>query len=199
MEPEVALICELKYEDGKVIDINPNFFTAYNDCSIRKPNAKKISEKKNWGEDTKGISSQIIELDKFEKGGVMDNYYIASFLKRDGKIYPYGEDSGVLTYNYFYGQLKEWIIKKLNEQKDEGPLEDLAKHLKDANYPQGMVISIGATSYTEFGENTFLQAGDEVFVCIYDKNENSYEEIQTQVEEGETKIHKCSLLHQVVV
>jgi hypothetical protein len=199
MEPEVALICELKYEDEKVVDIIPNFFTAYNDCSIRKPNAKKISEKKNWGEDTKGISSQIIELDKFEKGGVMDNYYIASFLKRDGKIYPYGEDSGVLTYNYFYGQLKEWIIKKLNEQKDEGPLEDLAKHIKDANYPQGMVISIGATSYTEFGENTFLQAGDEVFVCIYDKNENSYEEIQTQVEEGETKIHKCSLLHQVVV
>jgi hypothetical protein len=199
MEPEVALICELKYEDEKVVDIIPNFFTAYNDCSIRKPNAKKISEKKNWGEDTKGISSQIIELDKFEKGGVMDNYYIASFLKRDGKIYPYGEDSGVLTYNYFYGQLKEWIIKKLNEQKDEGPLEDLAKHLKDANYPQGMVISIGATSYTEFGESTFLQAGDEVFVCVYDKSENSYEEIQSQVEEGETKINKCSLLHQVVV
>jgi hypothetical protein len=199
MEPEVALICELKYEDEKVVDIIPNFFTAYNDCSIRKPNAKKISEKKNWGEDTKGISSQIIELDKFEKGGMMDNYYIASFLKRDGKIYPYGEDSGVLTYNYFYGQLKEWIIKKLNEQKDEGPLEDLAKHLKDANYPQGMVISIGATSYTEFGESTFLQAGDEVFVCVYDKSENSYEEIQSQVEEGETKINKCSLLHQVVV
>jgi hypothetical protein len=199
MEPEVALICELKYEDEKVVDIIPNFFTAYNDCSIRKPNAKKISEKKNWGEDTKGISSQIIELDKFEKGGVMDNYYIASFLKRDGKIYPYGEDSGVLTYNYFYGQLKEWIIKKLNEQKDEGPLEDLAKHLKDANYPQGMVISIGATSYTEFGENTFLQAGDEVFVCIYDKNENSYEEILTKIKNSETQIAKCSLLHQVVV
>jgi hypothetical protein len=199
MEPEVALICELQYEDGKVIDIIPNFFTAYNDCSIRKPNAKKISEKKNWGENTKGISSQIIELDKFEKGGVMDNYYIASFLKRDGKVYPYGEDSGVLTYNYFYGQLKQWIIKKLNEQKDEGPLEDLAKYLKAANNPQGMVISIGATSYTKFGESTFLQTGDEVFVCVYDKNENSYEDIQTKVEEGRTNIDKCSLLHQIVV
>jgi hypothetical protein len=199
MEPEVALICELQYEDGKVIDIIPNFFTAYNDCSIRKPNAKKISEKKNWGENTKGISSQIIELDKFEKGGVMDNYYIASFLKRDGKVYPYGEDSGVLTYNYFYGQLKQWIIKKLNEQKDEGPLEDLAKYLKAANNPQGMVISIGATSYTKFGESTFLQTGDEVFVCVYDKNENSYEDIQTKVEEGKTNIDKCSLLHQIVV
>ena len=36
MEPEVALICEVVYEDDKVKDIVPNFFTAYNDCSIRK-------------------------------------------------------------------------------------------------------------------------------------------------------------------
>jgi hypothetical protein len=62
-----------------------------------------------------------------------------------------------------------------------------------------MVISIGATSYTKFGESTFLQTGDEVFVCVYDKNENSYEDIQTKVEEGKTNIDKCSLLHQIVV
>ena len=199
MEPEVALICELIYENEKVVDLIPNFFTAYNDCSIRKPDAKKISEKKNWGEDTKGISSQIIPIDKFEKGGVMDSYYIASFLKRDGKFYEYGEDSAVLTYNYFYEQLKDWIINKLNNQKDNGPLEDLSKHLKNANSPSGMIISIGATSYTDFGENTFLQKGDEVFVCIYDKTQNSFESIKNKLNNGENKVEGASILHQNII
>jgi len=32
MEPEVGLICELKYDGSKVIDLVPNYFTAYNDA-----------------------------------------------------------------------------------------------------------------------------------------------------------------------
>jgi len=199
MEPEVALICELIYENEKVVDIKPTFFTAYNDCSIRKPDAKKISEKKNWGENTKGISSQIIPIDKFDNGGVMDDYFIASFLKRDGKLYEYGEDSAVLTYNYFYNQLKDWIKLKLNTQQDDGPLEDLSAHIKNSNYPEGMIISIGATSYTSFGEGTFLQKGDEIFVCVYSKKQNSFDNIKKKLEDGEIKIEKASVLFQQIV
>jgi hypothetical protein len=200
MEPEVALICELKYEDEQVVDITPNFFTAYNDCSIRKENAKKISEKKNWGLETKGISSQIIPLDKFEKGGVMDSFHIASFLKRDGVIYEYGEDSSVLTYNYFYNQLKEWIITKLNNQKDNGPLEDLNSHIKNCNYPNGMIISIGATSYTQFGENNFLEIGDEIFVYVYDCNKHKLDDILNHAKNNtDEKLENCSILHQKIV
>ncbi|MCI0501134.1 MAG: DUF5718 family protein [Epsilonproteobacteria bacterium] len=200
MEPEVALICEVVYEDGKVIDLIPNFFTAYNDCSIRKPNAKKISEKKNWGENTKGISSQILPLDKFSKGGVMDSYHIASFLKRDGKIHTYGEDSSVLTYNYFYEKLKDWMIEKLNLQEDFGPLEDLHNYLKNSNFPKGLIVSIGATSYTEFGEKTFLEVGDEIFVVVYDSLKNSFEGIKDKVtNDNELKISGASILHQKII
>lgn len=200
MEPEVALICLVLYEDGKVVDLIPNFFTAYNDCSIRKPNAKKISEKKNWGENTKGISSQILPLDKFSEGGAMDSYHIASFLKRDGKVYPYGEDSPVITYNYFYEKLKDWMIEKLNTQEDFGPLEDLNGHIKSANFPKGLIVSIGATSYTEFGEKTFLEVGDEIFVVVYDSVKYSFEEIQTKVtHENELKINGASILYQKVI
>ncbi|MBD3841539.1 MAG: hypothetical protein IE909_06580 [Campylobacterales bacterium] len=201
MEPEVALICELVYENQKVVDLIPNYFTAYNDCSIRKEGAKKISEKKNWGENTKGISSQIIPLDKFEKGGVMDNFHIASFLKRDGAVHQYGQDSAVLTYNYFYGQLKNWIIEKLNTQKDHGPLEDLSQHLANSNYPNGCVISIGATTYTPFGESTFLEIGDEILVYVYDSSVHSFEQIQSyaQSEDLTKSLQNCSILHQKVI
>ncbi len=49
IEPEVALVCDVEYKDGKVVSLKPIKFGAFNDCSIRKPNAIKISEKKNWG------------------------------------------------------------------------------------------------------------------------------------------------------
>ena len=197
MEPEVALICEVVYDGDKVTNITPNFFTAYNDCSIRKEGAKKISEKKNWGEETKGISSQIQQIDKFEKGGVMDSFHIASFLKRDGELHPYGEDSPVLTYNYFYGQLKDWIIEKMNNQQDEGPLENLNELILGADKPEGVVISIGATSYTEFGESTFLEVGDEIFVYVYDSNTHSYEDIRNHANLNEHEVlENCSCLHQ---
>ena len=200
MEPEAALICELKYENGKVTDLIANFFTAYNDCSIRKEGAKKISEKKNWGEETKGISSRIIPLDKFEKGGVMDSYSIVSYIKRDGQLHRYGEDSPVLTYNYFYGKLKNWIIEKLNTQKDSGPLEDLNSHLSDCSHPNGMVISIGATSYTKFGENNFLEIGDEIFVYLYDHTIYKLEDIEAHARNGaQQKLQSCSFLHQEVI
>jgi len=200
LEPEVAIICEVEYKDGKVFDIIPSFFTAYNDCSIRKDNAKKISEKKNWGENTKGISSSIIPIDKFEKGGIMDRFHIVSFLKRDKKVYQYGEDSSVLTYNYFYTKLKNWMIEKLNTQKDYGPLEDLNTHLKNSDYPKGAIISIGATSYTPFGESTFLEVEDEILVYVYDSKENSFEDVFSHAK-GEAKedLKRCSLLHQKII
>jgi hypothetical protein len=200
MEPEVALICEMLYEEGRVIDILPSFFTAYNDCSIRKEGAKKISEKKNWGEATKGISPDIIPIDRFEHGGTMDNYRIASFLKRNGTLHVYGEDSPVLGYNYFYGELKTWMIAKLNEQQDSGPLEDLHNLINQCGSPEGAIISIGATSYTAFGESTFLEIGDELFIYLYDGTLYDFEAIERDAKNGGSeKLAAVSRLHQKVV
>ena len=199
MEPEVALICELEYEDEFVKDIIIKEFTAYNDCSIRRPSAKKISQNKNWGENTKGVSSQSIKIDKFENGGIMDNYYIASFLKRDGKYEAYGENSAVLTYSYFYKQLKSWMINKLNTQKDNGPLEDLNEIIKKNNYPKNMLVSIGATAYTTYGENTFLQKNDEIYVIIYDVRTNNYDDILENIKNNNTDINNASVLHQKII
>ena len=99
---------------------------------------------------------------------MIDNYSICSFLKRDGVLYPYGEDAPLIGYSYFYTKLKDWIIEKMKTQKDFGPLEDIAQHLKDTNYPKEALISIGATAYEEFGENNYIQSKDEIFVVTYD-------------------------------
>lgn len=196
VEPEVAVYCELDYMNGKVVDIKPLEFAAFNDCTIRKEGATKISQKKNWGENSKGASKTWLDIDKFEKGGVMDGYRLASFVKRDGVIHDYGEDSPLLGYSYFYGTLKEWFLEKINNQKDSNPLEDISLILKENHYPKHAVISIGATAYAEFGEKNFLQSGDKIFVVVY--KESEVKNIKDYIEK-EKEPKDSSLLIQKVI
>ena len=169
VEPEIAVLFDIIYDDNrKIIDLKAQKFTTFNDCTIRKEGAKKISEKKSWGLNSKGIGDKWIPIDKFEEGGVMDNYHLCSFVKRDGVIHPYGVDAPLLGYSYFYSKLKTWLIEKMNTQQDFGPLEDISMHLKDCNYPKQALISIGATAYADFGEHNYLQSDDEVYVIAYD-------------------------------
>ena len=160
IEPECAIVCKAVWEDGKLLELKPFLFGASNDCSIRKQGAKKISEKKNWGASSKGFATNQLKIDKFEKGGIMDRYRIASFLVRDGVAHPYGEDSAVRDYSYFYDKLLNWCIDKINNQPNEGPAEEIGKYLNAASCPRTIMISVGATRYTEYGEHNFLQSCD---------------------------------------
>jgi len=190
VEPEVAILFDVVYnEKMEVENLLAKRFTAFNDCTIRKEGAKKISEKKSWSDSSKGMAEEWIEIDSFEEGGVMDNFHLCSFVKRDGVLHEYGVDAPFVGYSYFYTTLKDWLVEKMNEQEDFGPLEDIAQHLKDSNYPTEAIISIGATAYAEFGENNYLQSGDEVFVVVYDARKG-----KAGIEEAEDKV----ILHQIV-
>jgi len=184
VEPEIAVLFEIVYDSEKrVTDLVAQKFTTFNDCTIRKEGAKKISEKKSWGENSKGIGNKWIEIDCFEQGGVMDHYHLCSFVKREGVLHPYGVDAPLPGYSYFYGKLKAWLIDKMNKQEDFGPLENIAAHLKESAYPTQALISIGATAYAEFGEKNYLKSGDEIYVIAYDArvDDDTPESTETKV------------------
>lgn len=168
MEPEMCVLFDVEYQAGQVAAIQPTDFSAFNDCSIRRPNAKKISQKKNWGQSCTGIAENWIAIDQFQAGGLLDHIHIASFLRREGDVVAYGVDSPVIGYQYFYEKLLSWIIQTLNTQQDFGPLENLSVYLSELQYPKQIIISLGATRYTSFGETGFLQPEDEVGVFVYD-------------------------------
>jgi len=171
VEPEIAVLFDIVYNHkNEVVDLVVQKFTTFNDCTIRKEGAKKISEKKSWGLNSKGIGDKWIGIDKFEEGGVMDDYHLCSFVRRNGVLHPYGVDAPLLGYSYFYTKLKTWLIDKMNTQIDFGPLENIAEHLNACDYPKQAFISIGATAYAEFGEKNYLQSGDEVYVIAYNKD-----------------------------
>jgi hypothetical protein len=181
IEPEVALWCELEYAQEQVVAIHPRAFGAYNDCSIRRPNANKISEKKNWGPESKGLAAQLLPLGGFAAGCELDDYRIACYLERDGELHGYGVDSAALDYSYFHGQLLDWAIDKFNHQQDEGPAEHIQGLLAQAGHPLYALISIGATRYTAFGESHFLAPGDTSCVLVYPGSRYSERDIREAI------------------
>ncbi|WP_429057008.1 DUF5718 family protein [Aeromonas veronii] len=181
IEPEVALWCELEYADKQVVAIHPRAFGAYNDCSIRRPNAKKISEKKNWGEESKGLAANLLPLSGFAAGCELDDYRIACYLERDGELHAYGVDSAAIDYSYFHGKLLDWAIDKFNHQQDEGPAEHIQGLLAQAGHPPHALISIGATRYTPFGETHFLKPGDISCVVVYPGSRYSEADIREAI------------------
>ncbi|OBX05151.1 DUF5718 family protein [Gallibacterium genomosp. 3] len=199
IEPEVAVFFNIEYDENKqVIGLTPSAFAAYNDCSIRKPNAKKICEKKNWGKSSKGLSSTILPVNTLEKGGELDHFRIACYHKRQQVLTAYGIDSPIAGYNYFNQKLVAWLIDRMNNQPDQGPMNNIAELLQQANYPTQAIISIGATRYTEFGETNYLQIGDTSIVVVYDGRKYTEQQIQ-QFAQTEAFPADISALIQTVV
>ncbi|SFN53236.1 hypothetical protein SAMN05660284_01699 [Formivibrio citricus] len=198
IEPEVALICDIVYEGSKVKALVPREFAAFNDCSIRRPGARKISEKKNWGPASKGLATTRLALTSFTAGCELDHYHIASFLLRDGQCHAYGMDSPAVEYSYFHEKLLNWVVDKMNHQQDDGPAEDIPALLQAARYPQQAIVGIGATRYLPFGEQTFLQPGDESIVAVYDSRLYAADAIRGMAESGEFAEPGISVVRQKV-
>ncbi len=198
MEPEVGLLCKVSYSQDRITALEPTHFMAYNDCSIRVAGAEKISHKKNWGANSKGVSDALIMIDQFKAGGVMDGYSLSSFIRRGDSVIQYGENSELLGYSYFYEKLEKWMVDKLNSQKEQGPLEDLNALIVEAGKPEKLLISIGATRYTAFGESHYLEKGDILYVVLYPHTRFGHEEVSIMIEKEEVA-PGISLLRQEVV
>jgi len=198
-EPEVALVCDLEYSAGKLSKITPRYFGAYNDCSIRVEGAKKISDKKNWGHESKGLSNTLFPVQSFLESSNMDHYSICSFLKRDGEIHAYGEDVEVTGYSYFHEKLLDWMLNQINTQEDFGPLEPLSEYILACDNPKEAIISIGATRYTEYGEKTFLQVNDEIIIIVYDARKLNKDDILQSVKNNSYDTANMSVLAQTVL
>ena len=195
----MALLCDFEFRDGKLLDIIPKYFGAFNDCSNRIQNGDKLSTKKNWGKGSKGIANDLIAIDNFEEDGILSKYHIASFIRRDGVFKDYGTTSAVKSYSYFFGQLKDWMIEKFNTQEDMGPLEEINPFIKDLDKHKGLLIAAGATAYSDFGKNNFLEKGDEIFVYVYNAHIHSFEDIMQDMSGMGIHLSQCSKLHQVVI
>ena len=202
IEPEAAVVARVEYaDDGTVASLTPTAIGAFNDCSIRRPGAKKISEKKNWGANSKGLAAGLFPVTELRPNGATATLRVASFLRRGHDTHAYGQDSPVTGYSYYGDELLDWVVERLNHQtgSPDTPLEDVGALLRGAGCPATVLLSIGATRYTEFGEATFLVAGDHSVVVLYDATRSTPQQVADAVHAREEHgLPAASVLAQVV-
>lgn len=202
IEPEAAVVLRVGYTSGGSVEsLTPIAIGAYNDCSIRRSGFRMISEKKNWGADSKGVATDFFPIDSLEPDGQTAYFRLASFVRRGEDTYAYGIDTPLSDYSYYGSRLLDWMIDRLNNQDESpaSPLEAVGRYLNDAGRPGTLLAGIGATRYTPFGESEFLQPGDEAFVIVYDSNERPPTLIAAAVAaRREDELKNVSLLRQTV-
>lgn len=184
IEPEVGLACRVNWDGDEVAALEPFALGAFNDCSIRRPGAPKISVKKNWGPGSKGVAPRFFEISDLSPDGPTSSLRLECFLVRDdGQRRAYGVNSALQGYSFFGDRLLDWIVDRLANQKGspDTPLEDVGALLVAAGRPQNVLIGIGATRYTELGESTYLQPGDTAIVRVYDQDEPAASTLEQNV------------------
>lgn len=172
VEPEIGLYVDIVYNDErtKIDHLIPRRVTAFNDCSIRAlEGSVSLSQRKNWGSGSKGMSMKSFRIDDFSKGGKADDLVLVSFIKRAGKLHLYSAPAPARTYLMYNNDLLEWIVERVNNQETSGAFENIANLLRLADHPTSMWVMLGAGEYTEWGQNNFLQIDDECLVIVYDE------------------------------
>jgi hypothetical protein len=184
IEPEVGLACRVVWQGDTVVTLQPFALGAFNDCSIRRPGAKKISHKKNWGPASKGVSGSFFEISDLTPDGPTATLRLVCFLHSDGEEHAYGVDSPVIGYSYYGEVLLDWIVERLANQKgsEDTPLEDVGALMVASGHPENVLIGIGATRYTELGETTFLKSGDDAIVRVYDTADDAAAQLRQTVQ-----------------
>ncbi|TFV55095.1 hypothetical protein E4P42_23795 [Mycobacterium sp. PS03-16] len=184
IEPEVGLACRVAWSGDTVASLTPFALGAFNDCSIRRPGAPKISHKKNWGPASKGVAPRFFDISDLTPDGPTATLRLACHLRdREGTEHEYGLDSPLLGYSYYGEVLLDWVVDRLANQKGspDTPLEDVGALMAAAGHPEHVLIGIGATRYTELGESTFLQPGDQAVVRVYDTASEEISELRQTV------------------
>jgi hypothetical protein len=187
IEPEVGLACRVVWKGDVIVTLEPFALGAFNDCSIRRPNAPKISHKKNWGPASKGVAREFFDIGDLTPDGPTATLRLLCHLRTaDGVHHEYGVDSPLLGYSYYGEVLLDWITERLANQKGspDTPLEDVGALMVACRRPGNVLIGIGATRYTGYGESTYLQPGDEGIVRVYDTAGEEFSELRQLVWES---------------
>ncbi len=200
-EPEIGLACDVRYgDDGLVEALIPFAFGACNDCSIRLPGAAKISQKKNWGANSKGVARRFLPIGAAGLEQATASFRLACFLRREGEIHVYGIDSPLTGYSYYGDRLLGWIVDRMRNQQGgpNTPLEPIGNYLRACSHPSKALITIGATRYTPFGESTYLDPGDESIVVAYDAAEIEPDDIAGALDRDDARLTAESVLTQTI-
>ncbi|PWI32320.1 hypothetical protein DI392_16760 [Vibrio albus] len=180
IEPEYVIRFKVKYEDEKVSDLEPVQMTIGNDFTIRQlEGSDKISERKAWGEKSKGINHLWWDMKPFIPDNYGSNLKLISYIERDGLFYRSTPLVDCTDTKVFCSDLINWVVDSINNQTRHGMYEEILPTLVENNFPEELVLYTGAPIYTDWGEENFLQRGDKVHIAAYYADQMDIEDVKS--------------------
>ncbi len=184
MEPELALKLSACYDpQGQLRQLKPLALTVVNDATYRNASVVKLAQKKNWGAASKGLAGHEIKIASFTSGCELDHFRLCGFHQRNGEWQLCAADVALTEYSYFYEALLQWLLKQIQAQQDKALLHNINSLLAQANYPETILIAIGAGRYTAYGEQHQLLSGDQTAVVLYDSRAYHFQEVCHLIEQ----------------
>lgn len=169
MEAELGLKLAVVYnDDGIVTKLTAVSMTVINDATYRNATVYKLAEKKNWGLATTGLAKHEILIEKFEAGGELEHFRLCGFHQSNGQWHLACQDTAISEYTYFYQELLHWLVIQIQQQQDKNALHNIQNLLSQDTFPEHILVSIGATRYSLYGEQHQFHSGDQSAVILYD-------------------------------
>lgn len=185
-EPEFVLRCKVEYQKGKVSSLMTTHISIGNDVTIRNlAGSEKISERKSWGKHSKGINRHWWKVSRLSPTNYGENTKLVSYIERDGELNLATPSVSCTELKVFYCHLMDWMVGRINSQKDEGMYEQILPKLAELNYPRELVLYTGAPNYTPWAEQHFLKPGDKVHIAAYNRSFIDEETIVEMFRRGE--------------
>tara|TARA_R110001583_G_scaffold1583_2_gene12309 strand:+ start:16070 stop:16912 length:843 start_codon:yes stop_codon:yes gene_type:complete len=204
MEPELALKLSVSYgQQGLVEGLKVLAVTVINDATYRNADIVKLAQKKNWGTSCKGLADHEIMIDAFTLGSSLDHFRLCGFHQRDSQWSLCGDDVALNEYSYFYEDILQWLVTQIQTQQNKGPLHNIQDLLTQADHPENILVAIGATRYSSYGETHQLISGDQSAVILYDSRAYKLPSILHLLEDGNDlnvlSNEKIVCLHQHII
>ena len=99
----------------------------------------------------------------------ISSLYVSFVKKKDEFLQQYSIDISCEDYPYMYQELIDWLIVKIKEQEEILNMENIFEIMKESQYPNRMLLSLGSVPVLQEAEHISLEEDDEVFIVLYDK------------------------------
>lgn len=161
----LALFGELEYGPGGVLEqFVPRGALPMLGASTGEA-GMKWGVRRSWGPASRPAADQMVVLDDFLPGGILDRLRVCAWVSRGGEwLAAPAPVRAASAYGLFDAPTLDSLVFMVNHQADHGPFEAVAGRVAQAMEPMHGLVSLGALPM-EWPE---LRSGDTVWAAAWD-------------------------------
>lgn len=141
----LALFGELEYGPGGVVErFLPRGALPLLGASVGEA-GMKWSARRSWGPASRPLAGQMVLIDDFLPGGILDRLRVGAWVSRDGELVGGCEPVRAAdAYGLFDAPTLDSLVFMVNHQAEHGAFERMSTRVAEAGEPMHALVSLGA-------------------------------------------------------